>query len=298
MTDPIKKQIGGGLNRTPEDARDFKYGAFFRLPAISELPRNYRVENSFGFKDQQDTDFCTGYAGTYASEIQEEEELSPEYQFAKTKQVAGEYESWGADLRQMLKSLTLFGSLPKLFVPKDLRYDGTNRNIIANWENWPKHLDETAYAYRKQSYFKVTGQYDLFDDIRATLWNERAEKRIAITGALWRYEWTVAPGGYIPKEELSTNDAFGHAFVFEGWEEREEDIWLIGHLSNGTDIGDSGHFYFSREVVNRECGFAGVYTIKDIPPEVVKQAQKIGIENWYWILRWWFALRKMIQLKT
>lgn len=286
--------IYGGLKRTTEDKRDLKYGAFFKLPNLSELPASYRVENPFGLKDQGSSDLCTGYAGTYASEIQEGVELSPEYQYAKSCQLRGNFEEWGMEIRTMLKSLTTFGSLPAHRVPDQNKLSESNRDFVANWKNWAAELDVVAKEYRKGSYLSVAGQYDLFDDIRATLWAERAEKRIAITGALWRPEWT-ASDGFIPREPLPDNEAFGHAFVFEGWETIEGEPWLVAHLSNGTAFGDNGHFYFPREVVNRECPFAGAYTLKDISPEVLKEADKLGMQRFLRIVALWLRIKNMLK---
>ena len=63
-------------------------------------------------------------------------------------------------------------------------------DFLANWNNWDKELDELAKIHRKQSYFKVSGQYDTFDNIRATIWQNKADKAGVITGAIWRPQWS------------------------------------------------------------------------------------------------------------
>lgn len=285
-------KIGGGWNPDIEDERDFQLGALYKLPALEEIPDEFTVSELLRVKDQGQSDFCTAFASTYASEIQEGIELSPEWQFAKIKELSGDPEKWGADIRTALKSFIKFGSLPASEVPEELKYsdEKNNRDIIADIKNWPA-LEDKAIEFKKNSFFKITGPYDLFDNIRASLWQSKKEfeksknpslLKLVITGVIWKYSWTVADKGIIPEQEFS--GGFGHAFVFIGTKFIDGKIYLETKLSNGKDIGIEGSFYFSREIVNKELKW-GAYTLKDIEPEVAKYL----IKNNFGASMSWFA---------
>src|SRR3990167_6720197 len=105
-----KAQFRAGLRKLPRDSRDFNLGAIQETIDLSTIPQEFIVGEPIQ-KDQFDTDFCTGFAVTSASELQEGVELSAEWQFAKTKQIAGDWKSWGANLRDACKSAVEFGSI-------------------------------------------------------------------------------------------------------------------------------------------------------------------------------------------
>lgn len=279
--EPKSRNIGGGLQALPKDDRDFSFGAIFGLPKLEELPDEYIVGKPIRIKDQGNTDMCTAYALTAVSEDQELVELNPFYTFGKTKQIMGDWESWGADLRSACKSAVDYGFIPTdgiIKVPDD-----EDRDKAANWANWPQESDQQAARHKKRSYFAVTGQYDTFDNLRATLWQNRAEERSVLAGCTWRQEWTRASGGIVPY--IYGNGGFGHAFKIFGWKkiltaysrvdggEQFFETYLMAQLSNGTEIGEDGIFYFPREVVNKEFTF-GLFTFKDMPREEAEYLHK------------------------
>ena len=268
-------KIGGGWTPDVEDERDFQLGAIYKFPALDEIPPEFIVSPLLKIKDQGQSDLCTAFASTYASEIQEGIELSPEWQFAKIKELMGNPAEWGADIRTALKSLCKFGSVPTTEVPEELKYNDelSNRDRIADINNWPK-LEEKAIKFKKNSFFKIVGPYDLFDNIRASLWMSKKEfdkvknaslLKLVITGAMWKHAWTIAKNGIIPKQEFS--GGFGHAFVFVGTKLIDNEIYLEARLSNSDAIGDNGKFYFPKEVINNYLKW-GAYTLRDIEPEV------------------------------
>jgi len=278
-----KSKIGGGLKDLPEDKRDFSLGGVFGYADLVELPENFVTSPPLKIKDQFDTDLCTAFALTAVSEDQEGVELNPEYQFAKTKQIQGEYESWGANLRDACKSAVKYGSIEQ----DDAIYkiDVNSREKVANWLNYPDFLDDVAKLHLKQSFFRAdTGPYDTFDNIRSALWINREEKRSVLTGSLWYVEWTDAEKGLVPLD--SKLKLFGHAFKVFGWKTLIEGAkrvpFLMAQLSNGTKIGDEGIFYFRREVVNKEFK-QGAYMLKDMTPEKARYYLENGIkstDNW------------------
>ncbi len=225
---------------------------------------------------------CGAFDFTAVSEEQENVVLSPEYQFAKTKQIIGKWKDWGADLRSVCKSGTKYGSLEATDAPGWIK--NAERDNIANWANWSLDLDILAEKHKKQSYFSISGSYDEFDNIRTTIWKNRLEKRSILTGCQWRNEWIPA-GGIIPR--VYAGKGFGHAFKIFGW----ENDYLLAQLSNGDSIGDKGIFRFPHEVVNREFTY-GAFTFKDVDPAGVKLAvwermnwwdkTIIGIKKFVW----------------
>lgn len=256
------------LQKLPKDDRDFNLGAIFDQIKIEDIPKiDFVVATPLVIKNQGETDYCSAYALTSVSEDQEELELLPEYQFYKTKLISGKFEEWGANLRDACKSATKFGSVAVQDFPN---WKGKDRNVILNKDYWPEHIDwKNAALHKKETYFEVVGRYDLFDDIIAALWQNKADKRSVLTGCLFRNEWLDAENGIIPQSY--SDDGFGHAFKIFGVKYIKGTPYLIAQLSQGDQVGDKGLFYFPREVVNKEIGPFGIFMFKDITREKVEE---------------------------
>lgn len=262
----MNKEIVGGLLPLPKDKRDFKLGQIWPQIPIEEVPNeDFEVAEPIKIEDQERTDFCTGFASSSVSEDQEEVDLCPLFAFAKIKQIRGEYQSWGANLRDACKAAIKFGFIKKEDSPFTLEKP---RNFLANWENWPEELDAKALIHRKWSFFAVDGYKDLFDGIRASMWQHRAEKRSIFTGCSWDPDWTRAKDGIIPKIRSDLKGT-GHALKIYGQKIINGSIYLVAQLSNGKSIGNEGIFYFPRDVVKRDF-FHGAYMFKDVNPEEIK----------------------------
>lgn len=292
-------KIGGGLNPTPPDERDFNLGQLVTFPSLAEIPRSFIVAD-VRIKDQTDNDFCTAYAGTYASGIQEGVDLSPEWQFMQTKFLAGEWQSFGADLRQAMQSLVKRGSRMVAEIPMPFQWGGgASRDFIANWENWPYWLQAANLVLAKGSFAKITGPYDQFDNIRAALWMSRkrfeqtgnsSDLKLAITGAQWKYAWTASPEGVLSTQPFT--GGYGHAFVLNGATEINGVQYLVAPLSSGLGVGDNGKFYIPREVANRDLEW-GAYTLIDQSPEVVKKLLERG-----WTTKYSWLAYLIVQLQN
>ena len=266
--DSNTRQIGGGLTELPSDDRDISVGAMYRL--LPYPNQSFIVAPPLKIKDQGDSDLCAAYTVTEVSEDQEGIELSPEFQFAMMKELEGDYTTWGANLRMAMKSAVKVGSITQANNPHKLAEKG--RDFVANWKNYPPVHAMTAETHRKDYYMSAEGGKDPFDSIVRALWTFRNERRTVATGMLWRNEWTDAPQGIIP--ESYGAGAFGHAFKFFGQKFFGDKPYLMAQLSNGTEIGDGGIFYFPRSVVNNECTF-GNFMFKDLPETITKeQAQE------------------------
>jgi len=266
------------LRELPTDKRDFALGAVFPQVPLHEVPEgDFVVANPFSIKNQGETDFCSAYAIAAVSEDQEGTELLPEFQFFKTKELSGDPEEWGADLRVACKSAVKFGSLPFSGFEQ---IKGRSRAEILNKKYWPNSAEEVALVHKKETFFAVSGRYDTFDNIRVALWQHRAKKCTIVTGALWRQEWLDAPLGIIPK--VYQDAGFGHAFKIFGQKMVGGELHLMAQLSQGDNVGDNGIFYFPREVVNKEIGRYGIFMFNDISRENAEKAIKNKGKMGFW----------------
>ena len=164
-------KIKGGLKPTKKDNRDFQLGKIITLPKLSELPKEFELE-PLSIKDQGDTDFCTAFATCGMRELQEKKELNPYWSFAVSKIISGDPEEWGQDIRTALKSHIKYGAIEEKGVEYWRKEDHQGEPIekIARYiENYPKELFEKAKKHLAQSFFLVTGHYDHFDNIRASI---------------------------------------------------------------------------------------------------------------------------------
>jgi hypothetical protein len=264
-----------GLLPLVPDERDFHLGALVRLPDLSELPEEYSLETLL-VKDQGDSDMCAAFSATTISEVQEMVELCPEYAFAKAKQIEGSIEAFGTTLRTICKVLTKVGTIEAKDAPFSLATK--TRDFLADWENWPSNLDIKAAIHRKKTYATCKGQYDAFDNIRATLWLNRAKKQGVIMGVVWG--WPISQAIL----DNVSPDGFGHAVPVIGFCTIEGVPYLKIQNSAGLAAGKQGIQYLSREVANYFVGQYGAYTFIDIDPEDAEYTQAIGAklsDNWF-----------------
>lgn len=255
-----------GLKPTVPDERDFKLGSFVQLPSLSELPASFRF-SPLSIKDQRQTDFCSAFMSAGMSELQEGVELSPEWLFAKSKELSGKPEEWGQDIRTALQTHTKHGAVPKAKAPYSV--EKKDAEFLRYIKNWPV-LDTFAIPHFKKSYAKVTGPYDHFDNIRATIWKFRSERRAVGTGVIWGW----------PKDQRVINtiakNGEGHALYINGW---TDDDHLEYVNSWGPKAGNKGSYYFHRDVVNFFVDIYGAYTFLDMDKETIKYMVRNGITD-------------------
>lgn len=269
------KEISHGLRPLPYDARDVKFGAVFPLGAITDLPEEFTVAEPLEMLDQGMSDTCAGHASVEVSEDEEGVALDPLYQFAKAKQDEGTFETWGADLRMVAKTFIDWGSIEKSLAPFTLLEP---REKWADWKNYPASLDTAAAKHKKDSFAFVSGPNDHFDNCRLTMYKAVTElgiKKSIFTGAMWCPEWTPAQGGVV---DFVGNPQSGHAVKFFGWKTINGIPYMKVQLSNGTDIGDKGIYYFSRDVVNKCFQDFGNIVFTPLSASKLKTYHSLGIE--------------------
>ena len=215
-----QKDIKGGLLPLPRDIRDLKLGAIIKLPELSELPDKFIIEplsikNQIDFQGKN-TDSCTAFASCGASELQEGVELCPEWTFAITK--IGNLKSWGADLRSACKTHIKYGAIEKQESP--YTYENKTADFLRDINNWAD-LKDLAIKHKKKAFVSVVGQYNNFDDIRASLYYFRNEKRSVIIGVLWN--WNLSDV-FLTKK---SGNGYGHAVYVIGW---DKDYLIISKI--------------------------------------------------------------------
>lgn len=275
--------IQGGLRPTPEDPRDFQLGSIIDLPKLEELPREF-VLTPLEIKDQGNTDFCSAFATCAMSELQENTILEPSFSFALGKIISGDLEEWGQDIRIALKAHVKYGALPKETAPYSLYTHP--QDFLRNIANWPKKLLEDAVEHKKKTFFKVTGGYDDFDNIRATIF---ARKSAVGFGIVWGW-----PASQVIMDEPKTSGV-GHMITAIGWKEIHGEPHIVIQNSYGTDAGEQGIHYFSRAVINDAVKRYGSYMFIDMDKDTAewytRNQIKLG-DSWitrlYKIILGWF----------
>lgn len=264
------------LQELPRDNRDFPHDLVFGSVSADDLPtHDFLVAVPLEIKNQDnnyESDYCTSYAATEVAEDQDQVIFTPEWTFAQAKEISAVqnglsvYSQYGLNLRDICNAAVKKGFIPRINDP--FKCDSNTRpirDILVHAYNWPESLFAIAEKYKKASYFLVTGSHDVFDNIRSALWQNLGERRSVIVGCLWRYSWSNAKNGIIPKTYESGGS--GHAFKICGQKTIDGEIYLIAQLSNGVRFGDKGFFYFPRDVVNAEFGPYGQFTFSDVQKE-------------------------------
>lgn len=252
-----------GLRPLKEDERDFPVGGLVDLPELSELPKKYSLPLP-KIKDQKQSDFCAAFSSTTVSEYQEGVELCPEWVFAIGKMLAGDVDDWGIDLRTICKAHEKYGAIEVKDAPFSI--DNKDADFLRRIENWPDELKDKALYHKKASYFKVVGPYDSFDDIRATLWKFREEKRAVFTGVVW--SWNAKDF----RLDDFNMEGYGHAVPVIGW----DGDYAIVPNSWGKKVGDNGVHYIHRRVINKFVGMYGAFMFLDITKEEATEYLKYG----------------------
>lgn len=268
-----------GLKPLPPDTRDLSVGALYTLPKLSEIPDSFDVGTSLDIKDQQESDFCSAYASTSASELQEGIEMEPAWLFAMSKTLSGDVEDWGQDLRTIMRASVKFGGLERRHSPYSIQ--NRSADFLRRAENWDDALRAKALEHKKASFMDCKGQYDAFGNLRATIWRFRKEKRAVVSGLLWGWDTKA--------ERINDigNPQGGHAILYRGWKGE----YLIMQNSYGKEAGRNGIHLVHRNVVNKYVSMYGAYMFQDISVEEARWYRDNGTKvDKNWLINLWRSL--------
>ena len=265
--------IGGNLQKTPADNRDFGLIDFYVQPKLSDIPDDWSFWKPLEIKDQKQTQQCTGHGVASAIEAHEKVILNPSVQYAFIKEIVGDPTDTGANLRDAMKSGTKYGAVKK--TDCDIGVDKHNGTFLADLKNYPQEVTTLAKPQQQKSYFNATrGSYNRFDNFRSWLWyfgnKDKDKPPVIVTGVGWRENWTYAPGGIIPDEPGDVVgghcvDILPETKMING--EHGSRLYLKIQNSYNSNIGDKGCFWFPASVINRDFTYGG-YLYLD--PEEVK----------------------------
>lgn len=231
-----------GLKSTPKDSRDYHYKKTFGA-AVVPLPAEYIVGVT-PIKNQLESWFCTAFGSAILAELEDNAEFSPEWFFAKEKELSGSSLSEGEDIRTPFKTGTKYGFLPQNLAQNSVL---TQTPIfLASSQNWPFSDDLGAAPYKKKSYFRVDGN---FQEVKQVLYQNKDAKRAIGTGINWYDDWNEAPSGVVPQS--FTQLGGGHFIPIIGWKTINGIEYMVIQNSWGPDVGDKGYYYFSEKIFNK-----------------------------------------------
>jgi len=213
--------------------------------------------------------------------------MDPLFQFQAIKQITGNWQAPGADIRSACLARQKIGSIPKNkspFTHLEGKPTDKDRNFLANPANWPATL-ATEASKHEGAFFTVDGPYDAFDNIRSALWQNKQAgiKSGVIFGLMWRPEWNTMPGGII-NDTYATPAGDPHCVRLIGQKIINGVPYIKMQQSWGDWYGDKGFVYLPRNVINMEAttGF-GMFTFKDMTVNDAKYYAANGInvnDNW------------------
>lgn len=272
-------QVKRGLRPTLRDERDLKLGALYTLPDVATLPDEFLLPTFI--YNQRDTDFCSACAACQMSYAQEDVVLSPEYSFAKSKELSEDVNEWGQDLRTAFKVHQKYGALEQRLSPYD--FDGNDSEFLRHIENWKiveKKFNDVIEEHKKKSYFSVKGPYDHFDDIRAAMFKFKSA-----VGSGVDFGWPLSQAVL----DTIPYDGEGHAIAYVGWTEGGKYLWMAN--SYGTEAGAHGLHKVSREVVNHYVAIYDAFMFVDIPKEDARYYIQTGTSpEWPWPKQMWHTI--------
>lgn len=246
-----------GLLPLPKDPRDISVGALYSLPKLSEIPDKFSID-TLEVKDQEESDFCAAYSSCTVSEIQEDVALEPAWSFAMSKTLSGDADSYGQDLRTMMKTHVKFGAIEKKQSPFSIK--NKSPDFLRRIKNWPTELRQKALYHKKGSFMDCKGPYDAFDNIRACVWKFRKEKRAVESGIMWG--WPVDTERI---NDVGTPEG-GHAIAYIGWNGE----YLMMQNSYGKSAGRNGVHLVHRSVVNKYVDMYGAFMFQDLSADEAK----------------------------
>ena len=282
---PAEKKVPSkGLLPLVENGKDFHHAVVFGSLGVDQIPNtDFFVSHPLAIKNQGALQFCTSFATAAVVEDQVDIELDPLSAYAWACKLLGKVDPNGHQLRDACDEAIKIGFIEQSVAPFDISQPAS---FLADPANYNEDLLANAWEHARISYFRCdTGPHDVFDNIRAALFQNIDEHRSILTGCVWHDEWTDAPNGMIPETYASTTGE-GHAVKIFGQINfpGEKEPRLIIQNSWGDGYGDKGLYYVTRTVVNKEFVAYGAFNFKDLAPQKAAFYAQNGItvdaSNW------------------
>ena len=246
----------GGLLPLKKDEKDIHLGEIVTLPKLEELPEEFSLGDTIIRNQEADgnKDFCTAYGTVGMAQLQDGMEGSQEWIFAASKELSGDPAEFGQNMRDAFKVWVKYGSPLRNEVkvpenPDDRRY----------FKNYDPNL--TGNVLKKQTYVTCKGPYDAYDNLRASIWKFRTEKRAAGIGVVFSWPLSMV---FLKGTE---DNGFGHFMFVTGW--NKNGLEVVN--SYGKEAGLNGKHYLSRETIEYFVGNYGAYMLVDIPLEEARK---------------------------
>jgi hypothetical protein len=222
--------------------RDKSFHATFGT--VSVFPDTYNSDSGFTMPDQNADgypDACTGYTQSELCADEDKTFYDPIYTYNETLLIENEPTGQPCDLRDSLKTTIVYGVQKK---------DAND-----------------AYTHRRGDFYRVDDAQngtDAFDKTRSAmikysnLWGKSCSVSVA---SRWCDNFENIQNGIIPIPDLSNYSL--HNWKVCGWKSINGIPYLIGKSWQGTNYGDNGWAYFSREIYNTllKDYFAAAYVL-------------------------------------
>lgn len=246
--------LKNGLKPVKRDGRDFDFHRTFGA-ALEPLPTEYNTDLGLTSPNQNEEGAPYGCTGYTQSELCQDEDgvlYRPWYTYQKTCLIEGHDTTTGCDLRTSLKSTIVYGVQPI-----------------------DKVTDADAFPNRRGQYFNVGPIGDWFEGIQRAMWTARHEKRAVSIGTPFFPEWTTPQDGILT--ELFYYDGYPthyswHNWKICGWKVIAGETYLVGKPWQGSQYGDKGFVYVSRDTINKIMKIRGcaAFTLGKARPEDVQ----------------------------
>lgn len=277
------------LTPDPRDQR-FTEVAFGAAPRpLPVFPKSLFRERKPA-KDQDGSLSCTQHAIAAAAEYQDGIELDPAWGWMKYCESVGTAIPNGASPRDAMRVAVKHGILPHKDSPFHFPHD--DYQTIGNPKSWEQHPDlaEKAEPFKKAAYVPIQRIGDTFDSIRAALFYGQQKGQTVLAFGTWRDNWDRV--AVLPEKQGELRGF--HAYVFIDFETFNGSEYLVLRNSYGSEWGDEGYQYMSRDVANREFSDprTSLWVFEDLTPEQIARAKEETVYGRIQraILQAWWAL--------
>lgn len=241
-----------GVKPIKKDHRNYSthtFGTTFSF--VTEI----NLDAGFGFPNQNADglpEACTGYTQSEICQDMDKFQYKPKFTYEKTLFMMNAKEGEPCDMQTSLKSLSVYG------------VQGINETT-----------DAEASKHLKGGYFQIEKVGDWFDGIRSAI----TINNVTSSSATQWFESFGNPAHGIISDNSS--GAFSwHNYKICGWKVINGETYLIAKSWQGSQYGDSGYCYFSRDQINKllSTSGAGAFIVKqyDLSVTTIKTVE-LGI---------------------